>query len=149
MSIIPYGIIVAIIGHWSMGSEVTIMSLMGMLALIGIAVNDSLVLVDYINKKRLEGERLLNAILTAGVARFRPVFLTSATTFIGLMPLLFEKSTQAQFLKPMAISLGFGILFTTLVTLFLVPVNYMILEPIKGSIFKLFKGDRGAEIQHS
>ena len=128
MSVIPFGILGAIIGHWIMGMDLTIMSILGMLALIGVIVNDSLVLVDYINKKRAEGMALLDAVSTAGAARFRPVILTSLTTFIGLMPLLFEKSTQAQFLIPMAVSLGFGIIFATMITLILVPVNYMILE---------------------
>ena len=107
------------------------MSLLGMLALIGVVVNDSLVLVDFINKKRREGGELMEAVLTAGAARFRPVMLTSLTTFIGLMPLLFEQSTQAQFLIPMAVSLGFGILFATFITLILVPVNYLIVERVK------------------
>jgi multidrug efflux pump subunit AcrB len=128
MSVIPFGAIGAIIGHWIMGMDLTIFSLLGLLALVGIVVNDSLVLVDYINKKRQQGMDIIKAILTAGAARFRPVMLTSLTTFIGLMPLLFEKSTQAQFLIPMAVSLGFGILFATLITLFLVPINYLILE---------------------
>jgi len=113
MSIIPFGMIGAVIGHWIMAMELTIMSLLGMLALIGVVVNDSLVLVDFINKKRSEGLDLMEAVKTAGVARFRPVMLTSLTTFIGLMPLLFEKATQAQFLIPMAVSLGFGIIFAT------------------------------------
>ena len=130
MSIIPFGMIGAVIGHWIMGMELTIMSLLGMLALIGVVVNDSLVLVDFINKKRSEGGELMEAVLTAGAARFRPVMLTSLTTFIGLMPLLFEQSTQAQFLIPMAVSLGFGILFATFITLILVPVNYLIVERI-------------------
>jgi multidrug efflux pump subunit AcrB len=131
MSIIPFGMIGAIVGHWIMGMELTIMSLLGMLALIGVVVNDSLVLVDYINKKMHEGADVMQAILTAGAARFRPVILTSLTTFIGLMPLLFEQSTQAQFLIPMAVSLGFGILFATFITLILVPVNYLIIENFK------------------
>jgi len=114
MSIIPFGMIGAVIGHWIMAMELTIMSLLGMLALIGVVVNDSLVLVDFINKKRSEGLDLMEAVKTAGVARFRPVMLTSLTTFIGLMPLLFEKATQAQFLIPMAVSLGFGIIFATI-----------------------------------
>ena len=104
------------------------MSLLGMLALVGVVVNDSLVLVDFINKKREQTNDLLEAVLIAGAARFRPVMLTSLTTFIGLMPLLFEKSTQAQFLIPMAVSLGFGILFATFITLLLIPVNYMLVE---------------------
>jgi multidrug efflux pump subunit AcrB len=107
------------------------MSLLGMLALIGVVVNDSLVLVDFINKKRSEGIKLMESVLTAGASRFRPVMLTSLTTFIGLMPLLFEQSTQAQFLIPMAVSLGFGILFATFITLILVPVNYLIVERLK------------------
>lgn len=144
MSIIPFGMIGAVIGHWIMGMELTIMSLLGMLALMGVVVNDSLVLVDFINKKRSEGLDLMDAVRTAGVARFRPVILTSLTTFIGLMPLLFEKATQAQFLIPMAVSLGFGIIFATFITLLLVPVNYMLMERFQGW-FKLegqrFKSD--------
>ena len=131
MSVIPFGMIGAVMGHWLMGMELTIMSLLGMLALIGVVVNDSLVLVDFINKKRLETGDLMNAVLIAGASRFRPVMLTSLTTFIGLMPLLFEKSTQAQFLIPMAVSLGFGILFATFITLLLIPVNYMLVEGVK------------------
>jgi multidrug efflux pump subunit AcrB len=133
MSIIPFGMIGAVIGHWIMGMELTIMSLLGMLALVGVVVNDSLVLVDFINKKRSEGYDLMAAVKTAGVARFRPVMLTSLTTFIGLMPLLFEKATQAQFLIPMAVSLGFGIIFATFITLLLVPVNYMLMERFRGT----------------
>ena len=132
MSIIPFGMIGAVIGHWIMAMELTIMSLLGMLALIGVVVNDSLVLVDFINKKRSEGLDLMEAVKTAGVARFRPVMLTSLTTFIGLMPLLFEKATQAQFLIPMAVSLGFGIIFATFITLLFVPVNYMLMERFQG-----------------
>ncbi len=130
MSVIPFGVLGAVLGHWIMATNLTILSLLGMLALIGVVVNDSLVLVDYINKKRNEGMALFEAVSTAGASRFRPVMLTSLTTFIGLMPLLFEKSTQAQFLIPMAISLGFGILFATFITLILVPVNYMLLERV-------------------
>jgi multidrug efflux pump subunit AcrB len=104
---------------------------MGVLALSGVVVNDSLVLVDFVNKKRSQGMALFDAVFAAGGRRFRPVLLTSLTTFVGLMPLLFEKSTQAQFLIPMAVSLGFGILFATVITLFLVPVNYLIMEDFK------------------
>lgn len=131
MSVIPFGMIGAVMGHWIMGMDLSIMSLLGMLALIGVVVNDSLVLVDFINKKRADGNDLLETVKQAGAARFRPVMLTSITTFIGLMPLLFEKATQAQFLIPMAVSLGFGIIFATLITLLLVPVNYMIVERIQ------------------
>jgi multidrug efflux pump subunit AcrB len=103
---------------------------MGMLALTGVVVNDSLLLVDYVNRRRAEGRPTIEAVRIAGVARFRAVMLTSLTTFAGLAPLIFEKSTQAQFLIPMAVSLGFGILFATFITLLLVPINYMILEDV-------------------
>jgi multidrug efflux pump subunit AcrB len=131
MSVIPFGAIGAVVGHWIMAMDLTIMSLLGMMALIGVVVNDSLVLVDFINKRRLEGAPLMEAVLIAGRSRFRPVMLTSLTTFIGLMPLLFEKATQAQFLIPMAVSLGFGIIFATFITLVLVPVNYLLVEDAK------------------
>ncbi len=142
MSIIPFGMIGAVVGHWIMGMELTIMSLLGMLALIGVVVNDSLVLVDFINKKRVENGDVMHSVLIAGTSRFRPVILTSLTTFIGLMPLLFEQSTQAQFLIPMAVSLGFGILFATFITLILVPVNYMVIERLK----EIFSGNRSTTI---
>ena len=131
MSVIPFGAAGAMLGHIIMGMNLTIMSLMGMLALTGVVVNDSLVLVDYINKRRAEGMPLMEAVSTAGVRRLRPVLLTSLTTFAGLTPLIFEKSTQAQFLIPMAVSLGFGILFATFITLLLVPLNYLVLEDLR------------------
>ncbi|MCH2056470.1 MAG: efflux RND transporter permease subunit [Thalassotalea sp.] len=134
MSVIPFGAIGAVIGHWIMGVNLTIFSLLGLMALIGVVVNDSLVLVDYINKKREEGKKVADAVLVAGQARFRPVMLTSLTTFMGLMPLLFEKATQAQFLIPMAVSLGFGIIFATFITLILVPVNYLLVEDLKAKL---------------
>lgn len=136
MSVIPFGVIGSFLGHMLLGFDLSLISFMGMLALIGVVVNDSLVLVDYVNKRRLAGEGLFDAVSQAGTRRFRAVMLTSLTTFAGLMPLIFEKSTQAQFLKPMAVSLGFGILFATMITLILIPVNYMILEDIKS----LFSG---------
>ncbi len=131
MLVIPFGVVGGILGHMIMGMNLSIMSYMGMLALCGVVVNDSLVLVDYVNRRRAEGVTLFNAVRTAGVARFRAVILTSLTTFFGLTPLIFETSTQAQFLIPMAVSLGFGILFATLVTLILIPVNYLVFEDIK------------------
>lgn len=131
MSVIPFGAIGAIIGHWIMGMDLTIMSILGLMALIGVVVNDSLVLVDFINAKVRSGIKAYDAVLIAAQSRFRPVMLTSLTTFIGLMPLLFEKATQAQFLIPMAVSLGFGIIFATFITLILVPVNYLLVEDIK------------------
>mgnify|MGYP001048712901 CR=1 FL=1 len=146
MSVIPFGIIGAILGHWIMGMDLTIMSLLGLMALIGVVVNDSLVLVDFVNRSRATQtvsdryQATLNAVLIAGASRFRPVMLTSMTTFIGLMPLLFEKAIQAQFLIPMAVSLGFGILFASLITLLLVPVNYLVLEDLR-RIGRWLKGE--------
>jgi multidrug efflux pump subunit AcrB len=128
MSVIPFGLVGAFIGHMIMGLTLSMMSLFGMLALAGVIVNDSLVLVDYINKKIKGGMPMQEALRNAGRARFRPIILTSLTTFFGLMPLIFERSTQAQFLIPMAVSLGFGILFATFVTLLLVPITYLFLE---------------------
>jgi multidrug efflux pump subunit AcrB len=109
------------------------MSAFGLLAMAGVVVNDSLVMVHYINRKRAEGLPLLEAVRNAGGARFRPILLTSLTTFGGIMPTMFEKSTQAQFVVPMGISLAWGVLFATFITLFLVPICYLILEDIKGA----------------
>lgn len=132
MVVMPFGLIGAVFGHLIMGLPLSIMSMFGMLALAGVVVNDSLVLVDWINRKhRDEGLPLQEAVRIGGAARFRPIILTSLTTFAGLMPLIFEKSTQAQFLIPMAVSLGFGILFATGITLLLVPSLYLILEDFK------------------
>jgi multidrug efflux pump subunit AcrB len=131
MSVIPFGVIGAILGHMLLGMNLSILSLMGMLALVGVVVNDSLVLVDYINRRRAEGMAIMDAVRTAGVARFRAVMLTSLTTFAGLAPLIVEKSTQAQFLIPMAVSLGFGVLFATFITLVLVPINYLVLDDLR------------------
>ena len=102
-------------------------------------VNDSLVLVDYINQKRKEGMPLMDAVLTAGETRFRPVILTSLTTFVGLLPLMLNQSTQAQALIPMAVSLGFGILFATVITLVITPVNYLVGRTIKYFFLRGFK----------
>lgn len=140
--VIPFGIVGAVGGHLLMGYSLSIVSILGMVALIGVVVNDSLVLVDYINQQRTRGLALMEAVRTAGVRRFRAVMLTSLTTFAGLTPLLFEKSTQAQFLKPMAISLGFGVLFATLVTLFLVPMNYLLIEDARAALRWLWTGQR-------
>lgn len=132
MSAIPFGLLGAVVGHLLLGINLTINSILGMVALIGIVVNDSLVLVDFINRRKLAGENIDDAVTHAGAARFRPIMLTSLTTFAGLLPLMFEKNVQAQFLIPMAVSLGFGILFATFITLLLIPINYMILEDLLG-----------------
>ena len=127
MSVIPFGLIGAIGGHFILNQPVSILSILGFVALTGVVVNDSLVMIDYINKARLKGASIKVAIEESGVARFRPILLTSLTTFAGLLPILFETSLQAQFLIPMAISLSFGVLFATFITLILVPAFYFML----------------------
>jgi len=139
IAVIPFGVVGALLGHMIMGINLSIMSMSGLLALTGVVVNDSLVLVDYINRRRREGIPLNEAVRIAGMARFRPILLTSLTTFAGLMPLIFDESTQAQFLIPMAVSLGFGILYATFLTLFLVPVCYMLLEDVRDGIGAVIK----------
>ena len=131
MFAIPFGLIGALIGHLVVGIDVTLWSLIGMCAVSGVVVNDNLVMVDYINRKCKENMPMMEAIRAAGGARFRPIVLTSITTFGGLAPLMVEKSIQAQFLIPMAVSLAFGVLFATFVTLILVPSTYHILEDIR------------------
>ncbi len=130
LMIIPFSLVGAVLGHALLGMNLSLLSIMGMLALSGVVVNDSLILVDWINRRRREGMAIAEAVRAAGVARFRPILLTSLTTFLGLMPLLLEKSTQAQFLIPMAVSLGFGILYATLLSLILIPAGYMVLEDV-------------------
>ena len=131
MGAIPFGLTGAVIGHIIMGQNLTILSLIGIVALAGVVVNDSLVLVDFINRYREDGNSIFDAVLEAGPRRFRPILLTSLTTFFGLFPLLMEKSLQAKFLIPMAISLAFGVLFATIITLIIVPTSYFILEELK------------------
>ncbi len=138
MGVIPFGIVGAIWGHLIMGLNLTILSFFGIVALTGVVVNDSLVLVDYINRLRASGLTIQEAIREAGAARFRPIILTTVTTFAGLTPLLLERSIQARFLIPMAVSLAFGVVFATFITLVLVPVSYLILEDIKGFFSKSF-----------
>ncbi len=132
MTIIPFGLVGAVWGHVAMSTDLSIMSMFGLVALVGVVVNDSLVLVDHINKTREAGTPMFKAVHDAALSRFRPIILTSLTTFASLTPLLLERSVQAKFLQPMAISLGFGVLFATLITLFLVPCVYLILEDVRG-----------------
>jgi len=127
MSVIPFGAIGAILGHFIMGQELVFFSLIGIVALGGVVVNSSLVLVDYINTEVAAGHSLEEAVANSGVARFRPIFLTSMTTFIGLVPLMVTPTPATFFIVPMAISLGWGVVFATVITLFLVPSLYLIL----------------------
>lgn len=132
---IPFGIVGAVIGHALLGYSLSLMSMFGIVALSGVVVNDSLVLIDFANGLRRKGHCAYDAVLNAGAARFRPILLTTITTFSGLAPMILETSLQARFLIPMAISLGFGIVFATGITLVLVPSLYLILE----DVLNLFK----------
>jgi multidrug efflux pump subunit AcrB len=136
MSAIPFGFVGAILGHLIMGFELSILSMFGIVALTGVVVNDSLLMINFINKKRKEGVEFNQAIVMSAKRRFRPIILTSLTTSLGLTPIILEKSMQAQFLIPMAISLGFGILFATFITLILVPSLYIILEDLLNIVRK-------------
>lgn len=140
MSVIPFGLVGAIAGHLLMGFSLSIMSLCGVVALAGVVVNDSLVLVDNVNRRVAAGMSRHDAASEAGAARFRPILLTSLTTFVGLMPMVLETDIQAKFLIPMAISLSFGILFATVITLFLVPCIYLILDDFKNRFRLLRRG---------
>ncbi|WP_281214335.1 efflux RND transporter permease subunit [Shewanella insulae] len=131
MSVIPFGIIGALFGHFILGLSMSVLSLCGIVALAGVVVNDSLILVDFVNRARAQGLPLKEAAIDAGCYRFRAIILTSMTTFVGLVPIILERSLQAQIVIPMATSLAFGILFSTVVTLVLVPVLYIILNDIR------------------
>jgi len=128
MSVIPFGTIGALVGHWILGIQVSMMSFFGIIALAGVVVNDSLILVDFVNRERKLGVPLAQAVNDAARKRFRAILLTSLTTFFGLIPIVLESSLQAQIVIPMAASLAFGILFATIITLFLIPALYLILE---------------------
>jgi len=132
MMAIPFGIVGAVIGHLVMGYSLSIISLMGIVALAGVVVNDALVMIDYANRLRLDGAGVREAIRSAGMRRFRPVMLTTLTTFGGLAPMIFETSRQARFMIPMAISLGYGIVFATAITLVIVPCLYVAVEDFAG-----------------
>ena len=141
MSVIPFSLIGAIWAHYLLGLDLSMMSTFGLIAAAGVVINDSLVMTDYINQKRLEGHSILQAVQEAGCARFRAITLTSITTFAGVMPILFETSLQAKFVIPMAAALGSAVLYATLVTLLLVPCLYLILQDLTtlfGKFFGLF-----------
>ncbi len=127
MSIIPFGLIGAVIGHIIMDKAISMYSLFGLIALAGVVVNDSLIMVDFINKARLDGVPAKEAVLQSGTQRFRAIILTSLTTAFGLLPIMLETSMQAQFVIPMAISMSFGIIFATVITLFLIPSLYLLM----------------------
>lgn len=139
MLAVPFAIIGALLGHIIMDITPSYLSIFGMLALAGVSVNDTLVMVDYVNRRRREGATLHQAALEAGSRRFRPIMLTSITTFVGLMPLLMDNSLQAQFLIPMAVSLSFGVMFATVVTLFLVPCSLTFADDCRRALAGAFR----------
>jgi multidrug efflux pump subunit AcrB len=134
MTAIPFGLVGAVIGHMIMGYSLSVISMMGIVALSGVVVNDALVMIDYANRQRRSGASPYEAIHGAGIRRFRPILLTTLTTFGGLAPMIFETSRQARFMIPMAISLGYGILFATAITLILVPCLFIMIEDLKSLI---------------
>ncbi len=134
MAAIPFGLVGAYWGHVIMGAELTLVSLFGLVALAGVVVNDSLLMIDFINRKRLAHGSVLAAAREAGIARFRPILLTSLTTFGGLVPVLVSTDLETQSLVPMAISLAFGVVFATVITLVLVPAAYVIIEDVRGAL---------------
>jgi multidrug efflux pump subunit AcrB len=131
MLAIPFGLVGAVIGHIIMGYSLSVLSLFGIVALSGVVVNDSLVLIHFANRRRINGIVAVDAVHDAAIHRFRPIMLTTLTTFGGLAPMIFESSRQARFLIPMAISLGYGILFATVITLVIVPSVYLIVEDVR------------------
>jgi len=145
MSGIPFGMVGAVWGHVIMGFNLSLMSMLGLVALSGVVVNDSLILIVAINRYReREGLGLWEAVLAGGARRFRPILLTSLTTFFGLAPIILETSVQARFLIPMAVSLGFGVLAGTFIMLLIIPCGYLILEDARrtmGNSFARLRGD--------
>ena len=137
MGVIPFGMIGALIGHLIVGIPFSALSVYGIIALAGVVVNDSIILVDFVNRSVREGKDMLDAVVQAGMERFRAITLTSLTTFFGLLPILLESSLSAQFVTPMAVSLGFGIMFATVITLILIPCLYMVLSDLRVTKYQL------------
>ena len=134
MTAIPFGLIGAIVGHFIMGLDITMISIFGIVALAGIVVNDSLILIDFINTHVRQGSPVFDSVIAAGRNRFRPVMLTSVTTVAGLAPLLTETSFQAKFLIPMAVSIGFGLIAATALTLVFVPALYVVVRDLTAAV---------------
>ena len=134
MTAVPFGFMGAVYGHLIFGVSMALFSYFGIGAAAGVVINDNLVLVDYVGRLRDKGQAAMEAVIDAGVTRFRPILLTTVTTFVGLMPIMAERSTDAQFLKPAVLSLAFGVLFALFVTLFLVPSLYCIGEDLRAIV---------------
>jgi multidrug efflux pump subunit AcrB len=146
LTALPFAYMGAVLGHFFLGMDISLYSILGIIAAAGVVVNDNLVLLDYINKLRSKGESALRAVEIAAEERFRPIFLTSFTTFIGLAPMMTETSLQAQFLIPTVVALAFGVLFSTIATLFLVPIVYLYLSGFRDNVLSIFKGSKSDEI---
>jgi multidrug efflux pump subunit AcrB len=146
MSAIPFGLVGAVGGHMLMGFDLSLMSMMGLVALSGVVVNDSLVLIDYVNRTREKGNSAWDSVMAGATRRFRPILLTSLTTFFGLAPMIIETSVQARFLIPMALSLGFGVLFATAIILVFVPAGYLALEDFHSKLGFFGSPDPGARM---
>jgi multidrug efflux pump subunit AcrB len=141
MTAIPFALTGAILGHWITGTSMAMFSIFGIAAAAGVVINDNLVLVDFVNRRRDEGKGAVQALIDAGVSRFRPILLTSVTTFVGILPLLTERSVQAQFLQPMIVALGYAVAFALFVSLFLVPSLYAVGTEV-GRVFRWTWGGR-------
>jgi multidrug efflux pump subunit AcrB len=142
MSVIPFSMVGAIWGHFAFGLDISLMSTFGLIAAAGVVINDSLVMTDFVNQMRAKGHTIKEAVIEAGCARFRAITLTSITTFVGVLPIMFETSLQARFVIPMAVALGFSVLFATLVTLVLVPCMYVMLQDMAKGFKRLVSYNR-------
>ncbi len=134
LAAVPFGFVGAVVGHWVLGLQLSAFSMIGLVALTGVVINDALVLIDRANGERRGGLSPRAAVREAGATRFRPILLTSLTTFFGLLPLLFERSAQADWLKPMAVTLAFGVVLATAITLVLVPAGYVMVEGLRDAL---------------
>lgn len=143
MSVIPFSFTGAIWGHFIFDMDISMFSSFGLIAAAGVVINDSLVMTDYINQRRAQGYSIKESVIEAGCARFRAITLTSITTFAGVLPIMFETSLQAGFVIPMAVALGFAVMYATLVTLLLVPCLYMMLADISASLTRLGSSIKG------
>ena len=144
MSAVPFGLLGAILGHLVFGVTMSMFSFMGVVAAAGVVINDNLVLIDRINQVREEQSDIARAVIEAAVSRFRPILLTSFTTFVGLLPIMAERSSQSEYLKPMTLSLGFGVFFASFVTLIMVPCLYLVVEDVRAR-FRRWRGEAVAE----
>jgi multidrug efflux pump subunit AcrB len=141
-SLIPIGMLGAIWGHGIQGLQVNMLSVIGIIALSGIIINDSIVLVDQVNRNLKSGQKVYDAVFKAGLSRLRPILLTTFTTSLGLAPLILEKSRQAQFLIPMAVSVAYGLIFGTFILLLILPASFLVFSSLRVRMNSLFKREK-------